>query len=77
MAGVDHADGFGQISENRRVVQIQIGGGVVTQDPRELEGSKKHNVRPPQDCTLNHVSARNLRVGHAVAGRVGVLTTGY
>lgn len=56
MAGVDHSNGFGQISENRGVFQIQIGGGVVTQDPRELEGSKTHNVSPPQDCKFNPLS---------------------
>lgn len=33
---VDHPDGFGQVSENCRVVQIQNGRGVVAQHPGEL-----------------------------------------
>lgn len=33
---IDHTNGFGQVSENCRVVQIQNGRGVVTQHPGEL-----------------------------------------
>lgn len=38
---IDHADRFGQVSEKRWVIQVQNGGGVVTEDPGKLGRNSK------------------------------------
>lgn len=43
MPWVDHTDGLGKVSEDRRVVQVQGGRGVVTQHPGELGNNNNNN----------------------------------
>lgn len=38
---VDHADRFGQVSENQWVIQVESGRGVVTEDPGKLGRNSK------------------------------------
>lgn len=78
MSWIDHTYGFGQVSENWRVFQIQNGRGVVTQDPGELKrnnnGKKKYNynMMPP----LHFCNEKILNITHC-QGRRSWLTTGY
>lgn len=62
---VHHADGLGQISENRRVVQVQNGGVVVAEDPRKLQRKR-----------LNQTALKDQEP-HFGGAKDGRLTTGY
>lgn len=82
MARVDHTNGFGQVSENRWVLKIQNGRGVVTQDPGELKRDKtqlQHDASSQCKCIIfhNHGIINILRSSTCCLGKCSALTTGY
>lgn len=71
VAWIDHTDGFGQVSENCRVVQIQNGRGVVTQHPGEL---RRNGGEVPLRCSVLTAgsSGESRRTHHWILGKVVV-----
>lgn len=78
MSWIDHTYGFGQVSENWRVLQIQNGRGVVTQDPGELKrnNNNKKNTITIWCLLFIFCNEKILKITHC-QGRWSWLTTGY
>lgn len=72
MPWIDHTDGFGQVSENCWVVQVQNGRGVVTQHPGELKKEEQRgSVRLQSVLTTGSFGETN-RTYHRILGKVVV-----
>lgn len=74
VARVDHADGLGQVPENRRVVQVQNRRGVVAQDPGKLRssGSTKRSRLPGSEDDKWHFRGPETGTYHGILGQVVV-----